>query len=195
MIATVYRKEYSSWMINEERSKLKTAQKRFRRGVCFINLTKPDRCRNLTSIACTSTPGQHLSTKSPKTDSSEPYGTRSGRNNHFKNHFKLLFSFTVQWQKHFFKAQILFFFFSFQFFRRKRCDRNAETTLARHYFFLLYINWKKNLFHLIINLCRCVYHTQLSYAKNIVLKANIYRPLNVFTGITLNFSILLIGKK
>lgn len=159
MIATVYRKEYSSWMINEERSKLKIAQKRFRRGVCFINLTKPDRCRNLTSIACTSTPGQHLSTKSPKTDSSEPYGTRSGRNNHFKNHFKLLFSFTVQWQKQFFKAQILFNFFSFQFFRRKRCDRNAETTLARHYFFLLYINWKKNLFHLIINLCRCVYHT------------------------------------
>ena len=29
-------------MINEERSKLKTAQKRFRREVCFINRTKPD---------------------------------------------------------------------------------------------------------------------------------------------------------
>lgn len=111
-----------------------------------------------------------------------------------KNHFKLFFSFTVQWQKHFFKAQILFNFFSLQFFRRKRCDRNAETTLARHYFFIVY-QLKKNLFYLIINLCRCVNHTQLGYAKNIVLKANIYWPLNVFTGITLNFSILLIGKK
>ena len=195
MIATVYRKEYSSWMINEERSKLKTAQKRFRRGVCFINLTKPDRCRNLTSIACTSTPGQHLSTKSPKTDSSEPYGTRSGRNNHFKNHFKLLFSFTVQWQKHFFKAQILFIFFFFSVFSEETMWQKRWNHPSTSLFFLLYINWKKNLFHLIINLCRCVYHTQLGYAKNIVLKANIYQPLNVFTGITLNFSILLIGKK
>ena len=158
MIATVYRKEYSSWMINEERSKLKTAQKRFRRGVCFINLTKPDRCCNLASIACTSTPGQHLSTKSPKTDSSEPYGTRSGRNNHFKNHFKLLFSFTVQWQKHFFKAQILFFF-SFQFFRRKRCDRNAETTLARHYFFYCISTEKKSFSPDHQSLPLCLSHT------------------------------------
>ena len=94
------------------------------------------------------------------------------------------------------KHRFYLIFFSFQFFRRKRCDRNAETTLARHFFFFYCISIeKKNLFHLIINLCRCVYHTQLGYAKNIVLKANIYRPLHVFTGITLNFSILLIGKK
>lgn len=166
MIATVYRKEYSSWMINEERSKLKTAQKRFRRGVCFINLTKPDRCRNLTSIACASTPGQHLSTKSPKTDSSEPYGTRSGRNNHFKNHFKLLFSFTVQWQKHFFKAQILFFF-SFQFFRRKRCDRNAETTLARHYFFYC-ISTEKKIFFTWSSIFAVVFITHNSVMRKIL---------------------------
>ena len=177
-------------MINEERSKLKTAQKRFRRGVCFISLTNPDRCRNLT--ACTSTPGQHLSTKSPKTDSSEPYGTRSGRN----NHFKLLFSFTVQWQKHFFKAQILFNFFFFSVFSEETMWQKRWNHPSASFFFFYCISIeKKNLFHLIINLCRCVYHTQLGYAKNIVLKANIYRPLHVFTGITLNFSILLIGKK
>ena len=159
MIATVYRKEYTSWMINEERSKLKIAQKRFRRGVCFINLTKPDRCRNLTSIACTSTPGQHLSTKSPKTAVQslmvpEVAGTTISRT---------ISSFCFPLQSNdrstFSKRRFYLIFFSFQFFRRKRCDRNAETTLARHYFFLLYINWKKNLFHLIINLCRCVYHT------------------------------------
>lgn len=142
--ATVYRKEYSSWMINEERSILKTAQKRFRRGVCFINLTKPD----------------HAAT-SPVSPVRPPQGNTSPLNHQrrtvqslmvpevavecswisisnkgTKNHIKLLFFFTVQWRKHFIKAQILFhFIFSFQFFRRKRCDRNAETTLARHYFF------------------------------------------------------------
>ena len=146
MIATVYRKEYSSWMINEERSKLKIAQKRFRRGVCFINLTKPDRCRNLTSIACTSTPGQHLSTKSPKTDSSEPYGTRSGRNNHFKNHFKLLFSFTVQWQKHFFKAQILFNFFFFSVFSEETMWQKRWNHRSTSLFFFIVYQLKKKSF-------------------------------------------------
>ena len=182
-------------MINEERRKLKTAQKRFRREVCFINRTKPD----------------HTAT-SPVSPVRPPQGNTSPLNHQRRTVQSLMvpevagttisrtissFCFPLQSNDRstFSKRRFYLIFFSFQFFRRKRCDRNAETTLARHYFFLLYINWKKNLFHLIINLCRCVYHTQLGYAKNIVLKANIYRPLNVFTGITLNFSILLIGKK
>ena len=168
MIATVYRKEYSSWTINEERSKLKIAQKRFRRGVCFINLTKPDRCRNLTSIACTSTPGQHLSTKSPKTDSSEPYGTRSGRNNHFKNHFKLLFSFTVQWQKHFFKAQILFNFFFFSVFSEETMWQKRWNHPSTSLFFFYCISTEKKIFFTWSSIFAAVFITHNSVMRKIL---------------------------
>ena len=193
MIATVYRKEYSSWMINEERSKLKTAQKRFRREVCFINLTKPD----------------HTAT-SPVSPVRPPQGNTSPLNHQRRTVQSLMvpevagttisrtissFCFPLQSNDRSTFSKRRFFFFFFSVFSEETMWQKRWNHPSTSLFFLLYINWKKNLFHLIINLCRCVYHTQLGYAKNIVLKANIYRPLNVFTGITLNFSILLIGKK
>lgn len=127
-------------MINEERSKLKTAQKRFRREVCFINLTKPD--HTATSPVSPVRPPQ--GNTSPLNhqrrtvqslmvpEVADEYKTNTVRSLYQIRDWEPFQAFvflTVQEQKHFFKAQILFHFtFS------EKCNRNAGTTVARHYF-------------------------------------------------------------